>query len=131
MRVSRWLIGLALVPFLGGCQGHLFTDYRPMKEAGFYSGTIEDLKKLNVTDLEVPELIRLKKAGITEETIVALVRIAHDHQHSFSATDPVSNLAGANFSEARILQIAQTDNLDSTASAPLILHAAAPSTPPL
>src|SRR5579859_1719131 len=122
MRISPRLIGLVLVPLLGGCQSHPFTDYRPMKEAGFYSGTIEDLKKLNATDLELPELIRLKKAGVSEETIVALVRIAHDHQHSFSATDSVSNLAGANFSEARILQIAQTDKLDSIGGDAVMLH---------
>jgi len=122
MRISPRLIGLALAPFLGGCQSHPFTDYRPMTAAGFYSGTIEDLKKLNATDLELPELIRLKKTGVSEETIVALVRIAHDHQHSFSATDSVSNLAGANFSEARILQIAQTDKLDSIGGDAVMLH---------
>jgi len=122
MRVPRWLLGLAFAPLLAGCQSHPFTDYRPMTEAGFYSGTIEDLKKLNVTDLELPELIRLKQAGLTEQTIVALVRIAHEHQHSFSATDAVRNLAGANFSEPRILQIAQTDKLDSIGGDAVMLH---------
>jgi len=122
MRVSRWSIALAAAALLAGCQSHPFTDYRPMTEAGFYSGTIEDLKKLNPSDLELPELIRLKKAGISEETIVELVRIAHDHQHSFSATDAVRNLAGANFSEPRILQIAQTDKLDSIGGDAVMLH---------
>jgi len=123
MRFPRWLIGFALAPLLGGCQSHPFTDYRPMTEAGFYSSTIEDLKKLNVTDLEILELIRLKKTTtLGEETIVDLVRIAHDHQHSFTATDPVKNLAGANFSDARILQIAQTDKLDSIGGDAVMFH---------
>jgi hypothetical protein len=123
MKSLRWVIGFALAPLLGGCLSHAFTDYRPMTEAGFYSGTIEDLKKLSVTDLEIPELIRLKKTtSLNEETMVALVRIAHEHQHSFSATDSVKNLAGANFSDARILQIAQTDKLDSIGGDAVMLH---------
>jgi hypothetical protein len=36
-----------------------------------FSGTIEDLKKLNVNDAEVAEVVRLKKAGVTEDTIVS------------------------------------------------------------
>jgi hypothetical protein len=122
MRVSRWSLALAAAALLAGCRIHPFTDYRPMTQAGFYSGTIEDLKKLNATDPELPELIRLKSAGISEDTIVALVRIAHEHQHSFSATDSVRNLAGANFSEPRILQIAQTDKLDSIGGDAVMLH---------
>jgi len=65
-----------------------------MKGSWFLLRTIEDLKKLNVTDLEVPELIRLKKAGITEETIVAPRAHRPRSPAFFSATDPVSNLAG-------------------------------------
>lgn len=122
MRIPRFAFALALLPLLGGCQSHLLTDYRPASEAGFYSGTIEDLKKLNTSDAEVVELIRLKKAGVSEETIVALVRIAHEHQHAFVNTDAVRNLAGANFSNERILQIAQTDRLDSIGGDAVMLH---------
>jgi hypothetical protein len=104
---------LVLLAFLAGCESHPLTDYRPADQAGIYSGTIEDLKKLNTNDTEVAEVIRLKRAGVSEEMIVSLVRIAHEHQHPFSATDGVKSLAGANFSEPRILQIAQTDQIDS------------------
>src|SRR5262249_38377757 len=53
------------------------------------------------------------KAGVTEDTIVSLVRIAHEHHHPFVATDAVKNLAGANFAEPQILEIAQIDQLDT------------------
>ncbi|HLK06186.1 MAG TPA: hypothetical protein VKT53_17245 [Candidatus Acidoferrum sp.] len=113
---------LALLPLLGGCQSHPLTDYRAATEAGIYYGTIEDLKKLNTSDAEESEVINLKRAGVSEETIVALVRIAHEHQHPFVNTDAVKNLSHANFSDARILQIAQTDKLDSIGGDALLLH---------
>src|SRR5215831_7731366 len=122
MRVPR-CVTLALLPFLGGCGSHLLTDYRPADQAGIYSGTIEDLKKLNTSDAEVAEIIRLKKANVDEKTIVALVRIAHEHQHTFVATDTVRSLAGASFSDAQILAIAETDQFDTIGGDAVMLHA--------
>jgi hypothetical protein len=122
MRISRAIVVLALPLLLGGCQSHLLTDYRPADQAGIYSGTIEDLKKLNTSDAEVAEVVRLKKVNIDEKTIVALVHIAHEHQHPFLATDSVKSLAGAQFSDERILQIAQTDQFDSIGGDAVMLH---------
>src|SRR5215475_7739854 len=122
MRISRPCIALALLPFFGGCGRHMLTDYRPADQAGIYSGTIEDLKKLNTSDAEVAEIIRLKKANIDEKTIVSLVRIAHEHQHSFVATDTVESLAGANLSDDQILRIAQTDQYETIGNDVVMLH---------
>ena len=122
MRIPRACFALGLLPFLGGCKSHLLTDYRPADQAGIYSGTIEDLKKLNTSDAEVAEIIRLKKASVDEKTIVSLVRIAHEHQHAFVATDTVKSLAGANFSDEQILQIAQTDQFDTIGGDAVMLH---------
>ena len=122
MRNSRAYLALAMLPLLGGCGSHMLTDYRPADQAGIYSGTIEDLKKLNTSDAEVTEIVRLKKANIDEKTIVELVRIAHEHQHPFTATDSVRSLAGAQFSDDRILQIAQTDQFDAIGGDAVMLH---------
>lgn len=122
MRISRTRIAFFLPLVLCGCQSHLLTDYRPADQAGIYSGTIEDLKKLNTSDVEVAEIIRLKKANLDEKTIVALVRIAHEHQHSFTAVESVTSLAGAQFSDERILQIAQTDQFDTIGGDAVMLH---------
>lgn len=113
---------VVLFVFLAGCESHPLTDFRPAVAAGVFSGTIEDLKKLNVTDAEIAEVIQLKQAGISEDTILALVRTAHDHHHPFTATGSVTSLANANFSEARILQIAQTDKIDSIGGDAVMLH---------
>lgn len=113
---------LVLFAFLAGCESHPLTDYRPAVQAGMFSGTIEDLKKLNVGDVELVEIIRLKKAGIAEDTILSLVRVAHEHHHPFTGTDTVKSLSSANFSDARILQIAETDQIDSIGGDAVMLH---------
>lgn len=122
MRKLQASLALGLLAFLVGCESHPLTDYRPAAEAAVFSGTIEELKKLNTSDAEVAEVISLKKAGLNEDTIVSLVRIAHEHQHPFNATSAVKNLAGANFGEAQILEIAQTDKLDSIGGDAVMLH---------
>ena len=122
MRRLQVYPALLLFAFFAGCESHPLTDYRPAIAAGIFSGTVEDLKKLNVGDQELAEVIQLKKAGISEDTILALVRTAHEHHHPFTATGSVKSLAGANFTEARILQIAQTDQIDSIGGDAVMLH---------
>jgi len=122
MKTPSLALVLALLPVLGGCNNHLLTNYRAASEAGFYSGTIEDLKKLNTSDAEVGELIKLKQVGVPDETLTGLVRAAHEHQHSFMNTDAVRNLVNAGFSDARILQIAQLDKLDTIGGDAVMLH---------
>lgn len=96
-----------------GCGRHLLTDYRPLVDAGMSSNSIEQLKKLDVSDAETLQLVSAKRAGITDYTCVTLVSAAHQHHHLFSNVDAVSSLAGAGFDEPQILQIARVDKLDT------------------
>jgi hypothetical protein len=111
MTVTRNLLGCCAL-FLAGCQSHPLTDYRPADQAGIWSSAIEDLKKLNTSDAEVAQVVRLKQAGVSDDSIVSLVRIAHEHQHPFVTTDSVRSMLGARFTEPQVLEIAQTDKLD-------------------
>jgi hypothetical protein len=105
------LPGLCLLS-LGGCKQHPLTDYRPIDQAGMWSSNVEQLKTLNTTDTEVAQLVRLKKAGVTDETCLALISISHQHQHPFTSTDATLNLFGAGYTEEQVLEIARTDQID-------------------
>jgi hypothetical protein len=78
-----------------------------------WSDAIENLKKLNVTDDEVAQVVKLKQTGLQDDTCVELVNEAHLHKHFFNSADSVRNLIGAGFSEQEVLSIAQADKLDS------------------
>jgi hypothetical protein len=89
------------------------TDYRPLVNAGMSSASIEQLKKLDTSDAETPQLVSAKRAGITDYTCVTLVSDAHQHRHLFANAEAVTSLAGAGFREPQILQIASLDKLDT------------------
>ncbi len=96
-----------------GCKQHPLTDYRPVDKAGMWSSNVEQLKTLNTSDDEVAQLVKLKQAGLSDETCLALVAAAHDHHHPFTSANSAANLAGAGFAEPQILEMARADQLDT------------------
>ena len=104
---------LLLLPvLLAGCKSHPLTDYRPLDKAGMWSSSMQDLKKLNVDDAEVAQLVLLKNAGVGDEMCVSLVQAAHDHQHPFASAASAASLNRAGFTDEQILVIARNDQLD-------------------
>jgi hypothetical protein len=112
MRLQRFLLGVGVL-FVAGCHQHPLTDYRPLDQAGMWSSDIEQLKGLNVSDQEVAQVVKLKHAGISDDTCVELVSTAHVRKHFFTSADSAASLAGARFTEAQILDIARADQLDA------------------
>jgi hypothetical protein len=54
----------------------------------------------------------MKQGALTDDTCVALVANAHQHQHLFTSADSAVNLARAGYNESVILEIAKIDQLD-------------------
>lgn len=113
---------IVLLALLVGCKSHPLTDYRPLDKAGMWSTTLEDLKKLHVSDAEVAQLVSLKNAGVSDDMCLALVAAAHDHQHPFASAAAASSLNRAGFSDQQILAIARNDQLDSLSSDAVMLR---------
>ena len=112
-----WRVSVAVVGWCAAaCGSHPLTDYHTLVKAGMSSASIEQLKKLDTSDIETLQEVKLKEAGITDDTAVALVAGAHRHQHPFISADSSISLAGAGFTENQILDIAGTDQLDSISS---------------
>jgi hypothetical protein len=112
MKSPALLLGVCVL-FAVGCHQHLLTDYRPLDQAGMWSGGLEQLKVLNTSDFEVAQLVKVKQARLSDDACVALVAAAHDRKHPFTSGDSTANLASAGYSEAQILEIARADQLDA------------------
>ncbi len=112
MRYKLMLLGVVVLFRTSGCDKHLLTDYRPLDQVGMWSSSVEELKKLNTSDAEVAQLVKLKLAGITDDTCVTLITDAHQHEHPFANADPAVNLAHAGYAEPVIQEIAKVDQLD-------------------
>jgi hypothetical protein len=113
---------LLLSASLLGCKSHPLTDYRPLDRAGMWSSSMQDLKKLNVSDSEVTQLVSLKKAGVSDEMCVSLVQAAHDHLHPFASAASAASLNRAGFSDDQILEIAHNDQLDALSGDAVMLR---------
>jgi hypothetical protein len=112
MKLHTLLLGVCVI-VAAGCKQHILTDYRPLDQAGMWSSGLEQLKKLNTSDSEVAQLVKVKQARLTDDACVALVAAAHERKHPFASGDSTANLAAAGYSEAQILDIARVDQLDS------------------
>jgi hypothetical protein len=119
---SRFLTFAFCLFVAGGCHQHPLTDYRPLVQAGVFSGSIEQLKALNTSDGEVAQVVKLKQGGVTDDSCVALVSAAHAHQHPFNSADSVISLHGARYADAEILDFARANQLDSISGDAVMLR---------
>jgi len=123
MRKPPSLAGLLLLSILlAGCKSHPLTDYRPLDKAGMWTSGLEDLKKLDVSDSEVAQLVALKNAGVSDDMCIALVGAAHAHQHPFASAAAAKSLNGAGFKDDQILAIAKSDKLDTLSGDAVMLR---------
>jgi hypothetical protein len=121
MKSTHLILAISLL-LASGCQRHPLTDYRPLDQAGMNSSTIEQLKPLNISDLEIQQLVSLKRAGVTDDTCVALISAARSHQHAFASSESVSNLLGARYTESDIVGFARADKLDAISGDAVMLR---------
>ena len=112
MRYKLMLLGVCVLLRTDGCQQHLLADYRPLDQAGMWSSNVEQLKRLNTSDTEILQLVKVKGAGMSDDACVTLISEAHKRQHPFTSADSAVNLAHAGYQESQILEIAKTDQLD-------------------
>jgi hypothetical protein len=108
--------------FAGACHQHPLTDYRPLVQAGVWSGGIEGLKGLNTSDAEVAQIVKLKQVRVSDETCIALISAAHANQHPFNSADSVISLAGARYADADMLEFARANQLDSISGDAVMLR---------
>jgi hypothetical protein len=87
-----------------------------------WSSSIEQLKAMNASDSEVAQLVKLKQAGVSDDACVALLSVAHAHQHPFTSAESAASLERANFTEPEILEIARADQLDTISTEAVMLR---------
>ncbi len=111
MRKSLLFLGLTGL-LLGGCQKHVQTDYSSLDQSGMWSSSLDEVKALKPSDLEIAQLTKLKHAGASDDLCLALLKAARSHNHEFSNADSAMDLSRAGYSDAQILEMAQSDRID-------------------
>jgi hypothetical protein len=116
------LIFLSLLGFaLAGCKSKPKIDYTALDQSGMWSTDLVQIKKMNVSAVEVGELTKLKQAGASDTLCLSLLKAARDHNHEFTSSDSVISLSGAGYADVQILEMAQADKLDALSSDAVML----------
>jgi|SRR5579859_161966 len=120
--MRKSLILLSLLGFaLAGCKAKPKIDYTALDQSGMWSTNLAQVKKMNVSAVEVGELTRLKQAGASDELCLSLLKAARGHNHEFTSSDSVVSLSSSGYTDAQILEMAQADKLDALSSDAVML----------
>lgn len=111
MRQSLKFLCVCLL-VLAGCQKHSETDYSALDQSGMWSSSLAELKKYKASDPEIAQLTKLKQANASDEFCLALLRAARDHHHDFTSANAAIDLSRAGYSDAQILELAHSDQID-------------------
>ena len=111
MRTSPLLLGTCVLLLLG-CQKQVQTDYSSLDQSGMWSSSLDEVKALKPSNMEIAQLTKLKHAGASDDLCLALLKAARTHNHEFSSADSAMDLSRAGYSDAQILEMAQSDQID-------------------
>lgn len=93
------------------CVQPRLADTRSLEGAGFSSGSIQQLRALQVTEPEIAELVVVKNAGASEQTCVALLQIARTHNGELRSAKAVAALRRVGMTDESVLELARLDEL--------------------
>jgi len=102
---------LAASVVFSGCKKLHQSDMTPLNQAGMDFGSLEQLRKIGVSDSEVAQLIPVRQSGMTDDGCLELVRLAHAHQQTFAEGQGVAGLLGAGFHEDSVVELAKLNQL--------------------
>ena len=118
MRQAYKLLGVGvfalagIVVGAGGCKSKPKIDYSPLEGSGMYTTAADELKAMNVSTGEIGQVAKMKQAGASDDLCLSLVKASRAHGHEFSSGDSAIHLSAAGYSDAQILQMANSDQID-------------------
>lgn len=111
MRKSLLLLGVCGV-VLAGCQKQAKVDYASLDQSGMWSSSLDEVKAMKPSSMEIAQLTKLKQVGASDDLCLALLKAARAHNHEFTSADSAIDLSRASYSDAQILEMAQSDQID-------------------
>lgn len=101
----------AILVSAAACQSLMPLDTKPLDEAGMAYDSIKELKALHMTAAEVPEIAKVRQAGLSDAHCVELLRIFHRRREAFTAGDAIASFHQSGVSSDTILALANMDQV--------------------
>jgi len=109
---------------VAGCEHKPKVDSLMLNDAGMSYDSVQALKGMNISPEEIPQVVEIHNAGVSDATAVELIRIYRSRNQLFNVADAVANLAQARLQESAILEIARLDQLGLSAGELLAIRLA-------
>jgi len=110
---------------LSGCKRQIMpTNTIPLDNVGMNYTAVATLKSLDITNPEVAELVKVKQAGLSDDSCVSLIRLARSRKEQFHNGDDIAELVKAGIPEPTILDLAQINSLSAWGGEAVAMHLA-------
>ena len=100
------------------------TNTIPLDNVGMNYTAVATLKSLDITNPEVAELVKVKQAGLSDDSCVSLIRLARSRKEQFHNGDDIAELVKAGIPEPTILDLAQINSLSAWGGEAVAMHLA-------
>src|ERR1700680_764892 len=94
-RLLSGLLLILLLPLAACSKRAEQTNTQALDEAGMWSNSISELRTLNVSNAEIGELSKARQGGPSDQSCVALIKLAHGRQQPFSGGQRIADLLAA------------------------------------
>ncbi len=110
-RVTCSLFVIVFVFVAAGCKRVLPVDTVPLDNVGMTFDSIQHLKALKISTAEIPEIAKVKQAGMPDSDCVQLLQVFRSRGVPFNAGDAVAGLLQVGISEDTIFELAKINQL--------------------
>jgi len=90
-----------------GCQNAHYLDTKPLEQAGMDFSSVQTVKAMNPTDVEIAELAKAKMGGLSDKTCIELFKMARSEGQPANFAEAAAGLLQAGMTEDEILELAK------------------------
>jgi hypothetical protein len=94
-----------------GCHHQPLIDTTPLDSAGMNYDAIQQLKALNITPAEVPELAKARRGGLPDALCIEALRSFHARRQPFNAGGAAAGLIEAGMRPETVVALAELNQL--------------------
>jgi hypothetical protein len=106
-------IAVLLAVSISGCKRLEYVSTQPLDDVGFTYSVIQDLRRLDINNAEVSELVKAKNGGISEQACVDLVKVERDRKQRFASGADLAQLRSAGVGEPALVELLRLNQLGS------------------
>jgi len=96
---------------LVGCDAFRLLDTDALDHAGMSYDAIKELKSLHISQAEINEIAKVRRAGLSDSECVTLLRTSHLRNQPFTEGDAIAGLYQSGVAESTVMALVNLDQV--------------------